>query len=113
LISEDTLLFLDDKLQLIQKNIDSGESKPLLTLSDKPGVVWTADKNNVYYIKDNFDKYIRKIPLNDVNKEVQYAVPSKRTILELTLNNNVDNPVLYSFYFEEKNNHIIDLKVKN
>jgi hypothetical protein len=113
LISEDTLLFLDDKLQLIQKNIDSGESKPLVTLSDKAGVVWTADKNNVYYIKNYFDKYIRKIPLNDVNKEVQYAVPSKRTILELTLNNNVDNPVLYSFYFEEKNNHIIDLKVKN
>jgi hypothetical protein len=86
LISEDTLLFLDDKLQLIQKNIDSSESKPLVTLSDKAGVRWTADKNNIFYVKNTNDKYIRKIPLNDVNKEVQYAVPSKRTILELTLN---------------------------
>jgi hypothetical protein len=49
-----------------------------------------------------FDKYIRKIPLNNVNKEFQHAVPLKRRILGPTLNNNIDNPVLYIFYFEEK-----------
>ncbi|MEW6995948.1 winged helix-turn-helix domain-containing protein [Colwelliaceae bacterium MEBiC 14330] len=112
LVSNNKLFFLDENFHLINKNILSGESNTLVRLSDKSGVLWTADENNIYYLKNRTDRLIRKIPVNDTNKEETFSIPNKRVIYELNLYNDSDNPILYVGYSKKTANHILDLKIK-
>jgi DNA-binding winged helix-turn-helix (wHTH) protein len=113
LISKDTLLFLDESFQLISKNINSGESNPLITLSDKAGIKWTANEHNIYYLKNKYDRFIRKIPLNDTTQEERFPLTTEMIIYDLSINNNTEDPTLYISYSKKKANHILGLKVKN
>jgi hypothetical protein len=112
LISKDTLLFLDENFQLISKSINSGESYPLVTLSDKAGIKWTANEHNIYYLKNKYDRFIRKIALNDTSQEETFPVSSKKIIYDLSINNDTEDPTLYISYSQKKANYIVDLKVK-
>jgi hypothetical protein len=112
LIGKDRLLFLDENFQLINKNISNGESYPLVTLSDKAGVKWTANEHNIYYLKNRNDRFIRKIALSDTSQEETFPLPDKRVIYELILNNNTEDPTLYIGYSKKTANHLVDLKVK-
>jgi DNA-binding winged helix-turn-helix (wHTH) protein len=112
LLQENQLLFFNENFQLIQKNIDTGDSKSLLQLENISEIIWTADKDYIYYIKNRYKDYIHKKPLTDLGREELIPISKDKVVVELTLNNSNINPSLYVMYVKIKDNYLLDMKLK-
>jgi DNA-binding winged helix-turn-helix (wHTH) protein len=112
LVESNKLLFFNEELQLIQKNIDTGDSEVLFQLVNVSKIIWTADKDNLYYIKNRFDGHIYKKPFDPLETEDSFPISNEKVIVELTLGNNKTNPTLYIMHVAYKDNYLLDMKLK-
>ena len=112
LLEKSNLLFFNDKFQLIQKNIDTGDSKMLLQLENISEIVWTADKDYIYYIKNRYTDYIHKRPTYNIGKEELFPISRDKVVVELTLSNSSTTSILYIMYVKFKDNYLLDMKLK-
>ncbi len=112
LIEKSTLLFFNAKFQLIRKNLDTGDSKMLLQLENISEIVWTADKDYIYYIKNRYTDYIHKRPTINIGKEELLPISRDKVVVGLTLSNSSTTSILYIMYVKFKDNYLLDMKLK-
>ena len=112
LINDNNLLFLDKEFQLIKKNIATGKLSFIFQFSKSSEVVWNADENYIYYISANELDYIIKKPLTKLGVKEKFLLSKGKWIVELIINNQKENSILYINYQYFNLNYLIEMKLK-
>jgi len=112
MVAKNTIIYLNNNHNLIEKNIDTGEKRTLLRLSSAPKLRWAANKNSVFYSKDATTIFRKGLGKGD-DKVEKIADTREKEIWKLIANDSRQSPELFLVLIEQKNNMLLKLEIES